>query len=104
MKPNGPVDLRGEFRPIQTNVHGTQIGELLPRLSRLADKFTIIRSVVGNVDAHNFDTTQHGYRNLRLPNPAMRSIGGAPAVGSVISKLLGPRDGVPPFVWDCVGG
>jgi hypothetical protein len=73
-------------------------------LSRLADKYTIIRSVVGNVDAHNFDTTQHGYRNLRLPNAAMRSIGGVPAVGSVISKLLGPNNGAPPFVWDCVGG
>jgi len=40
MKPDGPVDLRGEFRPIQTNLPETQIGELLPRLSRLADQFT----------------------------------------------------------------
>ncbi|MFP6677540.1 MAG: DUF1501 domain-containing protein [Pirellulaceae bacterium] len=40
MKPDGPVDLRGELRPIQINLPGTQIGELLPRLSRLADKFT----------------------------------------------------------------
>ncbi len=104
MKPEGPVELRGEFRPIDTNVAGTEICELLPRLSQLADKYTIIRSVVGNVDAHNFDTTQLGYPNLRMPSGAMRSIGGAPAVGSVISKLLGPRDGAPAFVWDCVGG
>ena len=104
MKPDGPVELRGEFRPIRTNIPGIEICELLPRLSRLADKFTIIRSVVGNVDAHNFDTTQHGYPNLRMPSAAMRSIGGAPAVGSVVSKLLGPRDGAPAFVWDCTGG
>ncbi|MFP6658389.1 MAG: DUF1501 domain-containing protein [Pirellulales bacterium] len=104
MKPEGPVDLRGEFRPIKTNVSGIEISEWLPRLSQLADKYSIIRSVVGNVDAHNFDTTQHGYPNLRMKNAAMREIGGAPAVGSIISKLLGPRDGAPAFVWDCMGG
>jgi len=104
MKPDGPPEARGEFRPIRTRVPGTVICELLPRLARLADRYTLIRSVFGNVDAHNFDTTQLGYPGLRMKNPAMKSIGGAPAVGSVISKLLGPRDGLPPFVWDKTGG
>ena len=104
MKPDGPPEARGEFRPIRTRVPGTFICELLPRLAGLADKYTLIRSVIGNVDAHNFDTTQLGYRGLRMTNAAMKSIGGAPAVGSVISKLLGPRDGLPPFVWDKTGG
>ena len=104
LKPDGPVDLRGEFRPIRTNVPGISICELLPRLAGLADKYSILRTVVGNVDAHNFDTTQLGYAGMRMPNPAMKSIGGAPAVGSVISRLLGPNGGMPPFVWDGVGG
>lgn len=104
MKPDGPPEVRGEFRPIPTRVPGTFVCELLPRLARLADKYTIIRSVFGNVDAHNFDTTQLGYPGLRMKNAAMQSIGGAPAVGSVISKLLGPQGGLPPFVWDKTGG
>ena len=45
MKPNAPEDFRGEFKPIKTNVPGLDICELMPRLARLADKYTIIRSV-----------------------------------------------------------
>ncbi len=70
MKPQSQVALRGEFVPIRTKVPGTHICELLPRLARLTDKFSIIRSVVGNVDQHNFDTTQLGYPGLTLPKPA----------------------------------
>jgi len=44
MKPDAPADHRGEFKPIKTNVPGIDICELMPRLARLADKYTIIRS------------------------------------------------------------
>tara|TARA_A100001037_G_scaffold244817_1_gene225931 strand:+ start:91403 stop:92743 length:1341 start_codon:yes stop_codon:yes gene_type:complete len=104
MKPDSSLELRGEFSPIRTKVPGTHICELLPNLAKLTDKFTIIRSVIGNVNKHNYDTTQLGYPGLGLPKPAMRSIGGAPSIGGVISKLLGGRDGMPAYVWDKVGG
>jgi hypothetical protein len=45
MKPDSGSEYRGEFKPIQTNVSGIDIGELMPQLARLADKYTIIRSV-----------------------------------------------------------
>ena len=45
MKPDAPAEYRGEFKPIQTNVPGLQICELMPGLAKLADKYTIIRSV-----------------------------------------------------------
>jgi hypothetical protein len=45
MKPEAPVDYRGEFKPIQTNVVGLQVCELMPRLAQMADKYTVIRSV-----------------------------------------------------------
>jgi hypothetical protein len=45
MKPNAAAEYRGEFKPIKTNVPGIEICELMPRLARLADKYTIIRSV-----------------------------------------------------------
>ncbi len=104
LKPEGPVDLRGEFSPIRTSVPGMQVCELFPRLAQLAGRYSIIRSIVGNIDAHNFDTTQLGYRGLRMPNPDMSGVGGVPAVGSVISRVLGPKSGMPPFIWDCAGG
>ena len=52
-KPNAPTEIRGEFRPIATNVPGINICEHLPRLARMAEKFTIIRSLVGFRDDHN---------------------------------------------------
>src|SRR5262245_63103041 len=44
-KPNAPVEIRGEFRPIATSILGTQICEHMPRLAQLADRYTILRSV-----------------------------------------------------------
>src|SRR5262245_14520303 len=43
LKPDAPAEIRGEFRPIATNVPGIEICELLPRLANLADKYTLIR-------------------------------------------------------------
>src|SRR4051794_9034981 len=40
MKPQAPVDYRGEFKPIHTNVPGIDICELMPRLAKMADKYT----------------------------------------------------------------
>src|SRR5947209_5377471 len=45
LKPNAPVEYRGEFRPIRTNVPGMEICELMPLQSRIADKFAIIRNM-----------------------------------------------------------
>src|SRR5262245_34856412 len=44
-KPDAPGEVRGAFRPIQTNVPGIQICELLPRTAQRADKLAIIRSL-----------------------------------------------------------
>src|SRR5712691_5908713 len=45
LKPAAPERIRGELKPIATNVPGIQISELFPRLSRHADKLCIVRSV-----------------------------------------------------------
>src|SRR5882672_1258493 len=50
LKSDAPREVRGEFKPITTNVPGLQICEHLPLLARLADKYTIIRSMVGAED------------------------------------------------------
>ncbi len=44
-KPDAPVEVRGIFKPIATNVPGIRICELLPRTARIADKLCIVRSM-----------------------------------------------------------
>src|SRR5438067_13754939 len=46
LKPNAPVEYRGEFQPIQSNVPGIQICEHMPLQARMMDKLAIIRSLV----------------------------------------------------------
>ena len=52
MKPDAVPEIRGEFKPIATNVPGVQITEHLPRLARLADQYAIIRSLAHGDNAH----------------------------------------------------
>src|SRR5438552_45580 len=44
LKPDAPVEIRGEFRPIATRVPSIQVGELMPRVASIGDKFAFIRS------------------------------------------------------------
>lgn len=53
LKMEAPSEIRGEFRPIATNVPDIQIGEVFPRLASIMDRCAIIRSVVGSVGRHD---------------------------------------------------
>src|SRR5262245_56856553 len=44
-KPNAPLDVRGAFQTISTNVPGIQCTEHMPRIAHVADRFTVIRSM-----------------------------------------------------------
>lgn len=93
IKLDAPTEIRGEFRPIPTNVPGTHICEHLPLLARMADKYAVIRSMVGAVDDHSDFQCLTG--RLRSNQPP----GGWPTFGAVASKLLGPTDkAIPAFV------
>ena len=85
LKPDAPVEFRGEFRPIATNVNGIAICEHLPRLAAMADKYTIIRSLVGSEGDHSNSQTHIAYDRRSLA-----SVGGRPAFGAVVNRLLGP--------------
>ncbi len=97
LKPDAPVEYRGEFNPIKTNVKGVEVCEHFPELAKLADKYVLIRGMIGSVNEHSPSTTQTGYSQREF-----NSIGGPPAMGSVVSKLQGYNDGVAPFVTDGV--
>ena len=93
LKLDAPAEVRGEFKPIPTNVPGIQICEHLPRLAQLMDRCTVIRSVVGMEDRHEAFQTYTGRANRNLPP------GGWPSMGSLLAKLQGSGDpAVPAFV------
>jgi hypothetical protein len=94
IKTEAPSEIRGEFRPIPTNVAGIQICEVFPQLAARMDKAVVIRSVVGCKDRHESDQCMSGW----FPDD-LRALGGRPSIGSAVSKLHGPVDpAVPPFV------
>lgn len=94
LKPNAPAEYRGEFNPIPTNVSGLDICEHLPKLAQLGDKFAVIRALVGSNAGHSNYQTMTGYNQKSL-----ESLGGRPAIGSVVSKLQGSAEGgAPPYV------
>jgi hypothetical protein len=94
LKPLAPVEIRGEFSPIATNVSGIQIGELLPRMAEAADQFVFVRSLVGSTGRHDAFQCQSGYDEKDLSG-----IGGRPVLGSVVARLKGsPADPAPAFI------
>ena len=94
LKPDAPVEVRGEFKPINTNVPGIQIGECFPKLAGMMDKLAIIRSVVGAAGGHDGFQCTTGYKQNSLA-----ALGGRPSIGSSLAKIAGPVDAsVPPFV------
>jgi Protein of unknown function (DUF1501) len=94
LKMDAPAEIRGEFRPIATNVPGLQICEVFPRLARLMDRCVVIRSVVGARGGHDAYQCTTGW-----PKQSLAAMGGRPSMGSVVTRLQGPVDpSVPPFI------
>lgn len=103
MKPNAPVEIRGEFRLIPTNVPGRHVCEHLPKTARVVDKLAIVRTMhhpMGNHNSAMFEALAG-----RTPTGGDQdTLGGDrkndfPCYGSVLSYLsgqgLGPRSRIP---------
>jgi hypothetical protein len=96
LKVDAPVDVRGEFSAINTNIEGIQVCEHFPELAKRMDKFAIIRSIVGATGDHYAFQCMTGRSHKNQPP------GGWPSIGSWVSRLKGPvNPGVPPFVSLC---
>ncbi len=94
LKMEAPAEIRGEFLPIETNVPGIQICEHMPGMAKIMDKCVPLRSVHGSPNgAHDSFICYTGRTTQNQPP------GGWPAIGPVVSKVLGPVNrSVPPFV------
>ncbi len=90
LKPGAPSEVRGEFRPIKTNVPGMEICEHFPRLAKMADKFAIIRSIADSEGRHDCFQCMTGRRHNESAPP-----GGWPSFGAWVSKLQGANTDIP---------
>ena len=100
MKPDGPAETRGEFKPISTPVAGIQLSEHLPRLAKLAPEFALIRS------AHHAVSNAHALAVYLALTGDDRGDGNTivgftqsdfPAIGSVVSRVYPPRRAMVPY-------
>ncbi len=92
LKPNAPVEVRGEFNPIDTTVPGIQICELFPRIAQMMDKFALIRSLSDSDGAHDCFQCMTGRKKSNRD-----ARGGWPSAGAWVSRLAGASNpSVPP--------
>jgi hypothetical protein len=98
-KPDAPSEIRGEFKSIKTAVPGTHFSECVPELAKVADKFTVLRSL-----AHKDPNHGGGNHYLMTGAPTPVPVGcGAfvtfhPSFGSVVSYKRGVQNGIPPYM------
>jgi hypothetical protein len=90
MKPEAPPEYRGIWRPIKTNVPGFEITELFPLQAKVADKFSVVRSLHHNTGDHF--TGGHWMLTGRGAGVGGNSTSGKyPFFGSIATKVLGAR-------------
>ncbi len=103
MKPDAPADIKGQFKPIATNVPGIQICEHLPMLAKMTDKYTIIRSATHDQTVHA-QAAHYSLTGNKL-GPGREG----PNLGTVVGKFLPQRSALPsaiqigPRMWDTAG-
>jgi hypothetical protein len=99
LKPDAPVEIRGEFAPIATATPGIFISEHLPLLARQTEKLAIVRSIFHDDSAHGRGMYWNltGHRPPRAGNiPPMSN--DWPSLPAMVSKLRPAPPGVPPAV------
>lgn len=100
LKPHAPEGIRSVFRPIPTVVPGLEICEHLPRLARIADRFTVIRSLTHTMSVHSDGQIEvlTGKTPARI-DPTSQSRSEHPDLGHIANERLQPRpDGLPRYV------
>jgi hypothetical protein len=95
-KPDAPLDVRGEFGAIRTAVPGTFLGEHLPRVARLADRYTIVRTVAHDDLDHGSATYQAltGRAHRKKSSNPPPSPADFPTLGALLKRVR-PTDGFP---------
>jgi hypothetical protein len=92
MKPNQPEEIRGKYKPIDSNVTGLKVCELLPKMAKTMDKVCLVRSQAHENDHHETAT------NWVMSGRFGSAFGDYPAMGSVVALETGFASVLPPYV------
>jgi hypothetical protein len=92
LKPDAPDEIRGPYKPIATSVPGIRIGELLPRLAKLADRYCLVRSMSHGNGGHD------GGMHVCMTGHS-QPVESTPYYGSVMAKLRPATRNIPSYVW-----
>lgn len=97
-KPEAPLEIRGDFRPISTKTAGVQFSELMTRMADVSEELAVVRSI-----RHNQGNHGAGNHYMMTGAPPRIPVGcGAfvsfhPSLGSVVAKKVGAPYGIPPY-------
>ncbi|HEY0456173.1 MAG TPA: DUF1501 domain-containing protein [Verrucomicrobiae bacterium] len=100
MKPDAPESIRGPHKPISSSADGIQVSEKLPRVAKIMDKVTLIRSVHHTMKNHN-SASYYALTGHEPPSDDQRlrdSLDLFPAYGSVVDRLAPVSGEMPTFV------
>ncbi|MFO1005039.1 MAG: DUF1501 domain-containing protein [Planctomycetaceae bacterium] len=113
MKPDAPKEIRGEFSPIATALPGTVYCEHLPRLAKLNDRFTLVRTVTHDRNVHG-GAVGFVLTGTRTSDPGIPGVRGPsatpddhPSLGAAVNCLSPAVAQVPTAVtlpWDMTDG
>lgn len=92
MKPGGPREIRGPYKPVRTATPGFQVCELMPRLARLSEQYAVIRSM-----AHK--EAEHKRANSMLLAGREQPAADDPSFGAMVTKLRPSSASIPDHVW-----
>jgi hypothetical protein len=101
MKPDAPVEYRGEFKQIASTVPGMPVCEHLPFMARSMDKVCIVKSIA-HTESGDHAAAQHymltGYP--QRPDPSGQPVGSTiyPSFGALTNRQKGWKNGLPPYV------
>ncbi len=91
-KPDAPLEYRGPFGVNKTPIPGIVLGEMMPETAKIADKLTVVRSVVGAVPDHGLADyhIMRGYES----SPALKH----PTIGTVVNHEYERRGALPNYI------
>lgn len=91
-KPDAPAEYRGVLGTHQTKLSGVRFSEHMAKMSAIADKLTVVRSMTHTEVDHS--RGEHSMFTGYRPSPALTY----PSIGSVTAHELGVRHDMPPYI------
>src|SRR5262249_6503732 len=97
--PAAPAEIRGELKPIASSLPGLQVGELMPRMAKLAHRLAVLRAVSTNDNAHSTSgywmLTGVPHEPMQVENVTVGAPNDLPCFGAMIQKLRGNQGPLP---------